>query len=429
MVQRRLLTAEFVNSVKSPQKGEQWIADTKIKGFGLRIFASNGIGKSFAIRVSDESGMAVRKTFDIYSSWTYRWGVREGGSEFEFGDFLEDARDWARNEIYRLKNLEFTAQEQSQQWQQTKRLVEEMTLKRAAEGLLNRMKMTDRTQGYVDRLGKLFTLWIPAELKATSLLEVTPPAMAQALVSPGLSWGNARVLRSFIGQIFERASDYGVWSEKFKEELYKELRRRWKRDYNGSLPKLRELKQIDYQKVFEFLETQEERWQQALCIRLYFEIRAPLSRLVRARWSRLYGGAWYPYLPSEKKYWFESREHLRDGTAKLIARINQLATRDFQESKFLFPSPDRNEDVPISTIESMWRRALRECGLNYHPLPHFAARFGRRPNNPTYYMSLLNQYGEAWRAWDNASELAKIIRARDETPITAAAYAHYDLAS
>jgi hypothetical protein len=52
MVERRLLTEQFVREVRPPATGERWIADTKQRGFGLRLWAtSGGAGKAFGVRI------------------------------------------------------------------------------------------------------------------------------------------------------------------------------------------------------------------------------------------------------------------------------------------------------------------------------------------------------------------------------------------
>jgi hypothetical protein len=66
MVERRLLTADFVNRATPPDLGERWIADTKLRGFGLRLWrTSSGEGKALAIRVVDTEGRSIRRTYVV----------------------------------------------------------------------------------------------------------------------------------------------------------------------------------------------------------------------------------------------------------------------------------------------------------------------------------------------------------------------------
>jgi len=137
MVQRRLLTTDFVNNVLPPKKGELWIADTKVRGFGLRLFASGGEGKSFCVRTTDEAGMVVRKSFS--KDWRYHWARRNVQAEPRLGDLLEQARDWARREIENLNHLDMTYYERRDRSRSIARLVGKMTLERAARSLLRGM--------------------------------------------------------------------------------------------------------------------------------------------------------------------------------------------------------------------------------------------------------------------------------------------------
>ena len=62
-----------MNNLSAPAHGERWIADTEVRGFGVRMWSGNSKGKSYAIRVKDKNGKMVRET--IYS-------VREGSLEY-----------------------------------------------------------------------------------------------------------------------------------------------------------------------------------------------------------------------------------------------------------------------------------------------------------------------------------------------------------
>jgi hypothetical protein len=178
MVQRRLLTADFVNNILPPEKGELWIADSKVRGFGLRLFASKGGGKSFCVRTTDETGMVLRKSFS--KDWRYKLALRDAQRESKLGDLLEEARDWARREIEDLKHLDMTYHERRDRSRSIARLVGKMTLERAAQSLLRGMVVYGRHQAYVDRLDKLFSQYVPDELKKRSLANVPPQKLAKA---------------------------------------------------------------------------------------------------------------------------------------------------------------------------------------------------------------------------------------------------------
>src|SRR5580704_9760279 len=100
MVERRLLTATFVDSVTLPNRGERWIADTRLRGFGLRLWRSTGgEGKAFAIRAIDTKGRQIRRTYDGEARNEYF----PPHQRRTLGDALDSARDWAADELCRAK--------------------------------------------------------------------------------------------------------------------------------------------------------------------------------------------------------------------------------------------------------------------------------------------------------------------------------------
>ncbi len=305
MVQRRLLTPDFVNSVQQPRKGEQWIADTKIKGFGLRLFASGGLGKTFAIRVTDERGITTRKSFNIHGISTFRFALLDGRDELKLGEFLGEARSWARREIERLRHHNSWEDLDREDRQQVASLVRNMPLVRAAESLIVGLKATGRSEAYRDGLHSVFEK-IPRELSSKPLADISAEEMAKALVREDVGPGNIRKLRSLIGQIYKRAGEFGAGLWKFEEELSTHYRARSETYGESRDSGLRELNRDNLQQLLARLECEQARRQQAMCIRLYLEVGAPLRRVMQAEWRAIHERYWYPYLPYEKVYWFES---------------------------------------------------------------------------------------------------------------------------
>jgi len=73
-VLKALLTKDYIDNLVPPKNGEVWIADTQIRGFGLRLYATGE--SSFCIRSKDLSGNAVRRTFNPYRD-TENWYLRK----------------------------------------------------------------------------------------------------------------------------------------------------------------------------------------------------------------------------------------------------------------------------------------------------------------------------------------------------------------
>lgn len=116
MVTRAYLTKEFINSISLPEKGERWISDTVIKGFGLRIWRfGHTTGAAFAIRTTDFDGKSVRRTYQPWVDYsTYcpprswvdfeRLGhVRPKSKPMDLASHSDVARLWARDQIAELK--------------------------------------------------------------------------------------------------------------------------------------------------------------------------------------------------------------------------------------------------------------------------------------------------------------------------------------
>jgi hypothetical protein len=232
MVQRAELTPKLVFEIECPKTGELWVADTKIRGFGLRLWSTaSGGQKAFAIRAANSDGKIIRKTFDTSKAWQTRldFSYTDREDKFGLGEYLEDARDWARDEIDRIKGR-LTGSEQAWiEYRTVGRLVRSLPLGRAGESLLRGLKLGHASQRYVDRLDKLFANKIPKALKETPLAKLKPKQVAKALVSADLSAGNVRTLRSFISQILEHGASFHGPLGRFHDEFASSFSAQWDR--------------------------------------------------------------------------------------------------------------------------------------------------------------------------------------------------------
>ena len=277
------------------------------------------------------------------------------------------------------------------------------------------MRVEGRSQPYVDRLDKLFATHIPKRLKRLPLDEISPKSLAGSLAAMASQGGNLRTLRSFIGQVYDRAADFDGSLHTFAEELSVHFWRKWQSANKLPFPEIKKLERADYEKIFARLEAEEDRWQQALCIRLFFILGAPMSRLMRAQWRQIVDNKWFPYLPDEKVYWFESLEHLKDDAKRILERVRNCARDSPVQSPYWFPSR-ASPLTPICTVKGFWRDALDNVGSRYYPLGEFAQSF-RRPNNPSYAMTVVRQYGAMFRAMHNAAKVSKELKRRRKSTV------------
>jgi hypothetical protein len=122
------------------------IADTRIDGFGLRLWAADsGSRKAYAIRISDLNGSSIRKTFDIRNSWRTGFGAHSGHPP-DLGDYLDDAREWARDEIDTLKGQLTLRDENWIRHSGAGSYVRRITLGDAAHSLLSGMRANGRAE-------------------------------------------------------------------------------------------------------------------------------------------------------------------------------------------------------------------------------------------------------------------------------------------
>jgi hypothetical protein len=158
MVRRAALSPKLVFNLECPKAGELWVADTTIRGFGVRLWSTaSGGQKAFAIRTVTREGKLIRKTFDTYRAWRtrYDFSYTDREDKFGLGEYLDDARNWARDEIDRVKGRLTGDEKTIIEHQSVGELVKSLPLGRAGEALLRGLRLT-ASQKYLDRLDKLF---------------------------------------------------------------------------------------------------------------------------------------------------------------------------------------------------------------------------------------------------------------------------------
>jgi hypothetical protein len=380
VAKRRLLTSKFVQLALPPTQGEQWFADTKLRGFGLRLWATkSGGNKAFAIRIVNLDGKLVRKAFTVNRSRRVRSEFAHGGRKnaHGLGDYLEAAREWARDEIAQARGALTVRQRDDFEKRVAGDHVKEMTLADAAQSLIAGMRANGRSQRYLDRLDKLFSNNVTTRLKKTPLQRISAKSVARCLIKSGVPAGNIRILRSFIAQVFERGGSFHAQLWRFRDEFGVEFKKRWEKMYDVRYPELRRLRKEKYLAIFDRLESEQASWQAALCIRLFFEFHSPLSRVMGGRWDQVDGDFWYPYGPNEKVLWYESRERVGSVTRSLLDKISNLVKREFGDNPFWFPARPDCEVRSIRSVEPMWRKALMDCRIQYYPLLGVCAKSSR----------------------------------------------------
>jgi hypothetical protein len=238
--------------------------------------------------------------------------------------------------------------------------------------VLDGMMDAGATAAYHLRLYKLFSSHVPVDIANKRVCEVMPDEISKILGSPSLTIGNLRVLRPFMGQVLDLPRRFGVDTEVSSYDL----RTMGQQQGRGSLPvtQLREWREADYDAFFALLETEQDKWQQARCLRLFFHFYCPMSQLMRARWDQLWvvksgivsgetdeAGNFLQWRYSDK---WRGRETLR-GASERIARECLERRSEFPNSAFWFPTRFGRRVSHIRSIDHMWRTVLAAQKLSY----------------------------------------------------------------
>ncbi|MEM6588501.1 MAG: hypothetical protein AAF641_08650 [Pseudomonadota bacterium] len=390
MVRRCLLTEDYIDNLAAPQSGEIWIADTRVRGFGLRIWSSkNSNGSAFAIRVSDTKGRSVRKTFDPWKhgrqSFALHWAFRDPpideNGHIKLSAFLEPARDWARTEIGRLKGRlpseeELTAaeMEHEEMLSSARNYIKTKTLGEICDKVLNPNYSASRgwTEEYADRLAHAFYQFDrEANVRNITFSELEDGRLTDLIEGSTLSPGNLRHLRSLLNVVLWNVHNTGgpVIGNVFPGSRGLQTRSR------SSV--LDEFELGDYQEIIEGARHHCEDWRASTCIELCFYFWAPISRVMSGRWIQIRNGRWYPYSSNELSTWRYRWSNIDAPEFDCLMRAYQAADTEDVLSDFFFPSP-LNSTKPISNIDRSWALLLRKLGLPNISLKQCSTRYRRK---------------------------------------------------
>jgi hypothetical protein len=357
MVERRLLTAAFVDSVTLPNRGERWIADTRLRGFGLRLWRSTGgEGKAFAIRAIDTKGRQIRRTYDGEARNEY-WSPHQRRT---LGDALDSARDWAADELCRAMGRPTLREEEDNHRKRISKRLSKLTLDDLVQARFRGMRIRGLTEQYIVTLIAIYERHVPLKLRSTKISKVRPKALTKIFRSLSEKPGLARTLRSFLGQIID---DVGFHSRPLYRAFYfareADPSLGLRHNYNTKRPVPKKL----FDGIFESLNRVEKNWLQALFIRLLFEFDAPADRLMKAEWRHIANNRWYPWLRGERDYWWLHARPVNDTTEVVLRTLRNRSQREFGNSHFLFPS-ELSSIGHIRTFRGVWRLVASECEID-----------------------------------------------------------------
>jgi hypothetical protein len=347
MVERAVLTKKIVDEAKAPLKGERWIADTKVRGFGLRVWRnrSGGIGKGYCVRVRDDEGHPQRRTF---VPWTdVGWHDLRGlylDESTTIGDFSEFARQWAIDQIDLLKGRLTLEQEMRENQEAIGQQLGRTPLDRAMQAYIRGRRSDGLTLGYLDRIDKLFSRFVPRDVRAMPISAITSEMITSVLESRDLSPGNLRVLRPVLRDLFRRYRNIH-WGRNVADDASTSLVPMGSADWPATSTRLPVWEEEQFRTMFKWLESSADYWQQRLCLSLFMRVyNVPMTSAMAARWDQFYLvkidrssfspgeqqelPAWYWGLRPWKRHVFRTRE---DDLLDALWRTRSA-------SNFLFPS-------------------------------------------------------------------------------------------
>lgn len=392
MVCRRLLTRDFVDSISPPDSGELWVADTLVRGFGLRLWTTpNSSGGAFAIRVTDAHGRSVRKTYDLFQDYLnnpfrplyFRERFMNQSGSIMLSAFLKPARDWAKVEIGRLKGrlpskeeIRLAEIEYSSMRAKTRHYIEKKSLGELCEIFLDERSRRARgwTEEYADRLRHAFDKFdSQVKIRDVTFGELSDGRLTELIERSTISAGNLRNLRSLlnvvlrnvhevggppIGKVFPGGARYGLQARSLSSVLD---------DFSKD----------DFWEIIKGARKLCLDWRASTCIELCFHFRAPITRIMSGRWSQIVENRWYPYSASERSSWHYRWSRIDSPEFACLKRAADAAEEEGLHSDFFFPSPIFPHK-PVSNIDRAWFSLLSELGLPRLSLKQCAARYQQR---------------------------------------------------
>lgn len=351
MAERRLLSESFVDNAQPPDNGERWIADTAVCGFGIRLWGGKTKGKSFALRVADQSGRIVRRTI-----------VRADGY------LLSIARDIARKEIGQLKGSKKTAASR-EKW---RRRIQEMTVDDLAKLALTVQERSCSSAQYVfDNRSRYFNHASPA-IGSRKAMDITANDLVAILTPLDDKPAQARNLRSFFSYMFTLAAEF---EPQFYRPIHR-LRRIYQTPYHELLIPILNLKESDFDLLFQILKNYPTEQQKADFIHLLFFLGAKVRarRLLRAQWKEFHDGFWYSPRKTPERTWI-SRRRLEDEALDLLRSIREQNEDICPGSPFVFPSTRARKTGHMSSYRAFWESVRNASRLPNAPLHELIAHY------------------------------------------------------
>lgn len=370
MVQRRLLTKEYIATLTSPEKGETWIADTQVRGFGIRLWPK---GMAYAIRTTDVSGYSIRRTYDLrqhmnsLDHWRLYDELDEQDETPKLENYLTSARDWAFEEIAHIKAKPIFAKTETQaeiEYELMRDGFGQYLLSVKLDTLINSILQLDKdrgwefrrwTQEYWDRLWRAFNQFDPDDIvRNQTISQLKDGVLADAISNSMLSHNNLRLLTTLLNLVatnLRNIGDIGIDGISGYDPLDV------KSTFEENSHELEHIQIEDFKLLFKRLEELDGDWRTKTCIRMCFELWAPISAVKQGKWSSIIDGIWYPY-PQDNLQW-RGRSRILHTEFIHLKQIRRQAHKEAIRSDFWFPS-SLTSDAPIQNLDRTWKHLIAD---------------------------------------------------------------------
>lgn len=331
---RRRLTQSYVDRLRPTRRGERWVQDISVRGFGVRIWPG---GKSYCIRGRTKDGRQFRETLAPAS-----------------GHILDAVRRRASVQLLCARGLErrLPARERWKIWLQSH------SLDNWVDKVLDVQKYGGSTEQYLCDTRQRYAVHIGPFIGKRVLKDVTLEDVRECLERMPERKALRRALRSFLHLVFSFAGEFN--------DQYWRISRRISEIDLGSYdphadPRL-DLGPKTFERLFRRLSSEREFRQEALFLILLFQLTIRPKELLRAQWSQFDGG-WF--CPKRRSDWRAELDKIRlDPTTKeILRRIRRLNEDLVRDSPFVFPSTRAPKTGHLTSYKRYWRLLQHDFDL------------------------------------------------------------------
>lgn len=368
---RQFLTEALVDSLSPPEAGERWIADTEIRGFGLRLWRNaNGSGAAFCVRAVDSAGKPTRRTFKPFADGSvfFRLKLHSGGLKLSddgtlpLSAFLSDARVWAREVLQSIRDENLSASERERIRLEHEESVSaagsrirNLSLRYLVDLVIDRGYCRGWNDEYRARLANAFVaLDRETGVGSVRIADLGEGRLEEIIQNSSISEGNLRALRSLFNTVLWNVHSLGAMPI---AELLPTGLRRASEDTQESRPSP-VMSRADAEHLIDCIKGIDVDWRAKLCIELCVRFHAPVVRVMQGRWRQIHDGSWFPYGPQDQLHWYLRRENIYETEFACLVEARKNADAEGITSPYWFPRRD-DPTKPISGISRAWRHVLR----------------------------------------------------------------------